>query len=616
MKYLVLLFSIFTILISSAQLTETFDNVQIQMRDGEFIEADVYLPSGPGPFEAILIQTPYNKESFINLPMGVGQNIDSQSFAWVIADWRGFYGSSGANLSNFDRGEDGYDICEWIVAQTWHADRIGTWGPSALGVVQYETMYEQHPNHVCAVPMVAYPANEYNNYFYGGCLEEARLQQLDALGYGLSPTVMANVYYSAAWQFVESNSYTPNLIDIPTLQIGGWYDHNIDQMLPWYTSIRNQASAAVQNQQWLLVGPWVHGGSGIAYVGSSIQGELSYPNAAGVSDVMAWDFLEYYLLDAVNGWDATDKITYYELGTNQWLSTNTNSIPTTGGSTLYLSHNESLISYFGANSSTFTSDPNNPTPTIGGATLNVNLDQGPYDQSSLESRNDLLVFSSDILSADATLTGKMIADLYLQCSQPDADIVVRLIDEYPDGRNMLITDGIQRLRFLNGYTQADESFLTPGTTYNATVELPFTNYTFLSGHKIKIIISGNSSTRWNVNLQDGGTMYQAGTGISADITILHDASNPSSIYLPGNNSVLSTSVLEKSNIEVYPNPTNDEISISTEQEIKKVQLIAIDGRVIDLPSSNKIDVSNFAEGSYILNVETNNGSKQIKVVIQ
>ncbi|TNE77688.1 MAG: CocE/NonD family hydrolase, partial [Bacteroidetes bacterium] len=210
------------------QLIETFDNVQIPMRDGEFLAADVYLPSGPGPFEVILIQTPYNKEAINNLPMGLGNNIDAQPYAWVIADWRGFYGSNGAAPGG-TTGEDGYDICEWISQQSWHADRIGTWGPSALGKVQYETAFEQHPNHTCAVPLVAHPQFAYSDYFYGGVLEESRLQQLDALGYGLSPIILGNVYYSPIWQIAENTSWTPELINIPTLNIGGWYDHNINK---------------------------------------------------------------------------------------------------------------------------------------------------------------------------------------------------------------------------------------------------------------------------------------------------------------------------------------------------------------------------------------------------
>src|SRR5690606_25625166 len=135
---------------------------------------------------------------------------------WVIVDWRGFYGSNGADLSNFKRGEDGYDICEWITQQSWHADRIGTWGPSALGGVQYNTAQEQHPNHTCAVPLVAHPQQSYDSYYNGGVLEIARIEQLVALGYGLTPVVLANTYYSAAWQYSENQTWYPSDIIIPT----------------------------------------------------------------------------------------------------------------------------------------------------------------------------------------------------------------------------------------------------------------------------------------------------------------------------------------------------------------------------------------------------------------
>ena len=88
-------------------------------------------------------------------------------------------------------------------------------------------------------------------------MEVSKLQQLDALGYGLSPIVLSNVYYSNTWQYAENTTWTPNLIEIPTLQIGGWYDHNVDKMLEWYQAVRSNAAVAVQDQQWLLFGPWV-----------------------------------------------------------------------------------------------------------------------------------------------------------------------------------------------------------------------------------------------------------------------------------------------------------------------------------------------------------------------
>jgi len=587
---------------SFGQLTPTFDDVMIPMRDGEFLEVDVYIPAGADSCEVILIQTPYDKDTFEAwLPLGVGLGIDAQPFAWVIVDWRGFHGSNAADVSNVNRGEDGYDVCEWIVDQPWHLDRIGTWGPSALGGVQYSTAKEHHPNHTCAVPLVAHPQQAYNAYFNGGVLEEARLQTLDALGYGLSPVIMANTYYSALWQFTENDTWYPSEIHIPTLQVGGWYDHNIDIMMDWYEATRNSALVSVQDEQWLVVGPWVHGGNGAAYVGSSIQGELTYPNAEFVSDVMAWDFFEYYLLDTPNNWQNTDQITYYELGIDSWNSTNASTIDEPLSDVIYLNEFNKLSNSTGTSNTSFVSDPSNPAPTIGGANLHPLLQQGPYDQISNESRNDIITFETDLLPSNVSISGRVILDLYVQADQADCDIMIQLVDVHPDNRNMLITEGAKRMRFRNGYTQADEVFMTPGQVYPVQIELPFTNYTWLSGHKIKVYIGGNSSNRWNVNLQDGGTMYQAGTGNIANISVHHNPTSPSKITLPGNNNVLSTSDSGLIEFNVYPVPATNSLTISSNQEIDTYEINDISGRTqLSEAGSNSINIESLTSGTYFI----------------
>ncbi|GAB5416040.1 MAG: CocE/NonD family hydrolase [Crocinitomicaceae bacterium] len=617
MKFNLILAALLVSLGSFAQLTPTFDDISIPMRDGEVLSADVYIPAGADSCEVILIQTPYDKNLFeASMPLGIGLNLDSQPYAFVIVDWRGFYGSSGADLSNFERGEDGYDIIDWIVQQPWHLNNVGTWGPSALGGVQYQTAREQHPNHTCAIPVVAHPEQAYESYFYGGCLEEARLYQLDALGYGLSPVVLANPYMNSIWQFSAANSWYPSDIHIPTLQIGGWYDHNISRMMDWYEATRNSALSTVQDEQWLLVGPWVHGGTGIAFVGSSIQGELTYPNAEYVNNDMALDFFDYYLLGAANGWDLTDKITYYNMGDDTWLSSNATTIDLPLNDVLYLNDNGILSSEDnGLSSTSFNSDPNNPSPTIGGATLSTGLDQGPYDQVALDARNDVITFQSGVLYADASISGEAVVDLNISSDQPDCDIVVRLVDVYPDNRSMLINDGIQRVRFRNGYSQGDESFMTPGQVYNVQVTLPFTNYTWKAGHRIKIYISGNSDTRWNVNLQDGGTMYQPGTGNVANITIHHDQNNSSYILLPGSNSSLSTQELNEKPIRIYPNPAAESVNIEGATNPSYI-LYDAKGQIILEDSGNQLNTQAVASGWYLLQINGDNVQKQLPVIIR
>lgn len=619
-RTLLLILISFQGVISFSQLTPTLNEILIPMRDGEFLSADVYIPTGSDSCEVILIQTPYNKNLFsIGLPMGVGQNVDSQPFAWVTVDWRGFYGSNGADLSSVNRGEDGYDVCQWISEQLWHKDRIGTWGPSALGGIQYSTAKEQHPNHTCAVPIVAHPQQSYDSYFYGGVLEEARLEQLDALGYGLSPIIMANTYYSNMWIFSENNTWYPSDIQIPTLQIGGWYDHNIDKMIDWYKATRTSSALAVQDKQWLLVGPWTHGGTGIASVGTTIQGELTYPNAATVNNTMAWAFLNYFLLDTPNNWQNTDLITYYETGKDVWSTSNANSIEILNNDILYFDATNKLGSQIGVSSTSFVSDPTNPAPTIGGATLHDDLDQGPYDQISLESRSDIITFSTENLPADVSISGRVQLNLFIESDQADCDIAVHLVDVYPDGRNMLITNGIQRMRFRNGYTLADETFMNPGIVYPVTIELPFTNYTWLAGHQLKVYIGGNSSNRFNVNLQNGEAMYTAGPSNVAVISVHHNSNFPSSINLPGNNPILGGKDLEKEvELTIYPNPAKNELIVKTLSENVTYTIFNLLGNKVlsnDL-IDGKIDISILPEGAYILELNADNKTIRKKVVKQ
>lgn len=581
--------------------------VSIPMRDGQSLAADIYIPDGCSECPTILIQTPYNKNMFhAGLPLGYLQNLNSSPYSWVIVDWRGFYASSAAMVAQPNRGEDGYDVIEWITQQSWSNGKVGTWGASALGVIQYQTAREQHPAHVCAVPLVAHPQTHYQGYFYGGALEKSRLFTMDALGYGLSPIILANPYFNPTWQFTENSTWYPTQIAIPTLQIGGWYDHNIDKMIDWYQAVRSQSPVNVRDKHRLLVGPWVHGGTGFAFVGSAQQGELEYSDAALESTVRAREFFEFYLLDQANGLEDSPKVKLYETSRSSWFTTNSANFAFTQSSTLHLHESNFLHSSLGISQTSFPVDPKNPSPTIGGQTLSLSLDQGPYDQSELETRNDVIWFESNFLGSDFHVNGRVKVHLFVQSETPDADVVVRLVDHYPDGRNMLINDGIKRLRFRNGYTQAAEAFMTPGITYEAVIDLPFVNYTWQSGHRIKIYVSGNSHSRWDVNLQNGGTMYTAGDTLTNTLTIVHNAANPSRIVFPGSAPVVSVANQETlAALQLpYPNPAQHEIHVDHRFTGSEYQLIDLTGRVVQSGklTSTSVDLSKVATGHYWLHL--------------
>ena len=176
-------------------------------------------------------------------------------------------------------------------------------------------------------------------------------------------------------------------------------------------------------------------------------------------------------------------------------------------------------------------------PTRGGANLFPELDvggramgAGPYDQRLIEQRSDVLVFSTDVLQAPVTVIGRLRARIWVLPDTPDLDLAVRLTDVYPDGRSMLVIDGIARARARCGDDR--ECFLTPGVPTEIDVDLWSTALVFAAGHRIRIDISGANAPRFEVNPNDGGDLNDPGPGVIARPDILVGPDHPSHLDLP------------------------------------------------------------------------------------
>jgi uncharacterized protein len=485
--------------------------ISIPMRDGQSLGADLYLPASGQSYPTVLIQTPYNKNFYrYGLPLLVGQQLSSSPFAFVIVDWRCHFSSAPACGGTSTRGQDGYDAVEWIAAQSWSNGKVGTWGPSALGGVQFETAWEQPPHLTCAVPMVCAPGFTYSDFYTGGVLHTDLVQQLGVLfGTASFSLIMQNPARGFIWQQIEKNAFRPDRVKIPMLQIGGWYDHNIKRTWQLFDSLRDGAHVSVRDKQWIVVGPWVHGGSGQAVVGSLVQGELTYPLAERKSDSLARKFFDYFLSGTTNGWGQQSACQYYLPGEERWVFS-ANFPPVVQWRPYYLSSNEELLTTPPAIEETlsFTYDPLNPSPTHGGKTMRSDMVQGPYDQRfSVESRNDLLRFQTGILTESICVAGRPRVELYVSSDRPDTDFMVRLTDVYPDGKSILVLSGAQRLRFRNGVNVADTGQAVIGNVYKVTLELDPIAYAFMPGHRIRLLITSSNYPQFNRNANTGGVMY-------------------------------------------------------------------------------------------------------------
>lgn len=618
----VLIIALFPALLSAQPLIPIVDS--IPMSDSMKLPCNIYLPAGWTTGPVIVIQTPYNRQLFnFGMPLGIGQNINSSNYAFCVVDWRGFWGALQMDYpGNPSRGEDGYDVVEWVYTQSWCNGMIGAWGPSALGKVQFQTAAEHPPHLTCICPLVAGPQFEYQEYFPNGVYRTERVEQLDVLGYGMSPLLLANPVYSLFWQYgVEQPNYYPDSIAVPALMIGGWYDHNIDLMLDFFTAMQAQSPAPINTQHRLLMGPWCHGGNSTANVGSAQQGELFYNNAAGWSDSLALMFFDYYLRGTNNGWNTTPAIQYYNMGTNIWQ--NSTAWPPTGmqNVTLYMHTDTTMDNIPPASSSgslSYLYDPTNPSPTVGGTTLRSDQVQGPYDQSdSVESRNDILTFTTAPLAQDMTVNGSITVHLEISSDKLDTDFAIRLCDVYPTGESMLVNDGIYRMRFRDGFFASDTSVMVPNNNYSVDIVLPATSLTFLQGHRMRIDVSSSNYPMYNRNMNTGQAMYPGPYQTAGDTlvnpqiannTIYTNSVYSSRVTVPCNawpNAITETNPAPK--FSVYPNPASEYVDVvNMDAGSCTCTLFDATGRIVREQQSNgtttRIDVKDLTAGVYTLHI--------------
>jgi putative CocE/NonD family hydrolase len=181
----------------------------------------------------------------------------------------------------------------------------------------------------------------------------------------------------------------------------------------------------------------------------------------------------------------------------------------------------------------FVFDPRNPVPTQGGAVCcNPKVyPWGPMDQRTVESRTDVLVYTSGVLKKPVEVTGPVRVVLYASTSAPDTDFTAKLVDVFPDGSARNLTDGILRLRYRESLEKPAPPAV-PGQAYQVTVDAGVTSNVFLKGHRIRVEISSSNFPRFDRNPNTGRPVAEETELRKATQTVYRDRTRASYILLP------------------------------------------------------------------------------------
>jgi putative CocE/NonD family hydrolase len=337
-------------------------------------------------------------------------------------------------------------------------------------------------------------------------------------------------------------------VTVPSFNIGGWYDIFLQDTITAFKHMREEGGAPEARQSKLLIGPWTHGGL------MNPVGELNFGfgSTAAMIDLKI-DFVslqlrwfDHWLKGIDTGVLEEAPIKLFVMGANIWRDEYEWPLARAVETRYYLHSGGHANSLEGdgmlsieaptdaeASADRYIYDPAEPVPTRGGALLmSPEYRSGPYDQRPVERREDVLVYSSDVLLSDVEVTGPIKVHLWAISSAPDTDFVARLVDVHPDGYAQNLTDGIIRARYRNFAQGEAPGLIEPGKAYEYQIDLWSTSNLFKAGHRIRVDITSSSFPRWDRNPNTGHDFGADAELALADQTILHDSEHPSSIILP------------------------------------------------------------------------------------
>lgn len=508
------------------------DYQKIPMRDGIWLAADVTRADDNKPHAILLVRTPYSRAEVAAIVDAV--NLARTGWVVIVQNVRGRYESQGRFNPFLQEEKDGADTVAWCCAQPWSDGRVVMTGASYAGATQWSCA-KAKPRGLKAINPQITATDIRDAWFYEGESFRQAFVQSWALSLVFTDESNRDEIRSRAHLLAENPQQLYNAppaqspltelfppynrwidradeaywracaampidepLDIPAYHLAGWYDIFCEGSLADFIAMRQRAqSEYARANQRLVVGPWTH-----TSLYSQQAGEVDHGLQANGFVQDEFGKIISWMGQIINGEPAEGGSQVFVLGSNAWYELSAWP-PEAKSQRLYICASRNANGRQGggrlswdAIESTgkdgFRHDPSRPVPSTGGRTLDPTLPAaGPLDQSVVENRNDVLVYTSDILEQDLTVMGMVRARIVFATSGQSADLSITLVDVYPDGRARYVVGSMQRADF------------SPGHSKPVEVRIGSTAITFKRGHRIRIDVASSNFPHLDLNPSTG-----------------------------------------------------------------------------------------------------------------
>ncbi|MBX2941781.1 MAG: CocE/NonD family hydrolase [Cyclobacteriaceae bacterium] len=558
------------------------EEIMIPMRDGIQLGAIVYRPDQSGKFPAIVYRTPYgvdDYDSYAEFPLKAAK----QGYVVFLVDVRGRYRSEGEFVAYKNEKNDGYDLIEWVGTSTFCNGKVGTYGGSYPGIVQWLAMSQMPPHLAAAAPEMT-PISSHHFFYYGGAFsmpwldwfmpyifadkrkkandtsdtwddakaEEEWVNSDRRKWYSYRPLIdlpilkkYAPEYYdwlkhpdqTAWWGFVNVEDDFKKF-KTPVLLLSGWYDagYGPEGASRAYRKMHEEAaSETAKKNSRLVLGPWNHTSLNTR---KTHFGEMEFYESAGLDyDIELLNWFDEQLKGIPNQ-SKLPPVSIFVMGENKWMAENEWPLSRTVSTDFYL-HSTGKTTIDKADgklsaqtpgqeqSDSYVFDPSNPL-------WDISFEKSyPYDQRDNESRKDVLVYTSSPLVDDLKVVGEVVAELFVSSSAKDTDFAITLTDVYPDGKSINLSGmdaGYLRMRYRNGFEK--QELMKPEEVYKIKIGQLYTANLFKKGHRIRIQITSSKAPHYDPNPNTGTEIATEKNLMPAVNTIHHSNKYPSKIVLP------------------------------------------------------------------------------------